>query len=585
MGQHEGMSALTDVEAVIVAGGRATRMGGVDKPALTVGGRRLLDTALASVAGCARITVVGPRRHDLDPAIVQVQETPAGAGPVAALAAADPASDVVVTLAADLPFVTADIVATLLEALGTDPGADVAFAVDDDGRVQYLLAAWRGPALSARLAGLGTDVAGRPMKSLLPDRYVSVPVPGTTDCDTPAELHRARLAHGAGRVADDPEEARALIREALLPLPVRRVPVAAAEGATLAAPLVAAEALPAVASSAMDGYAVAGRGPWTLRSEVRRAGDRSGLTLRDGEAARIATGAHLPAGATAVIRDEFVEVEGHTLRRMPECPVRDDTRRRGEDWEPGFVLAASGEHVTPAVVSAALSGEVAEVDVRGALRVHVVVSGDEILRDGPLQMGQTRDSLGPVLPRFVRWCGAEPVGQTHLRDTPGGFDALFAGTTTADALVVVGATGGGAADQLRGALDRAGAHVVVERVRCKPGGSQVAAVLPDGRAVLGLPGNPVAALSTLLVMLPAVVDGRTGRTPPPRFLGTLANASEVEGDRTRLLPARQRSDGQWLCDNAVRTAHLAGLIGRTAVALVPPRATNGAVVELLPLPR
>ncbi len=419
MGQHEGMSALTDVEAVIVAGGRATRMGGVDKPALTVGGRRLLDTALASVAGCARITVVGPRRHDLDPAIVQVQETPAGAGPVAALAAADPASDVVVTLAADLPFVTADIVATLLEALGTDPGADVAFAVDDDGRVQYLLAAWRGPALSARLAGLGTDVAGRPMKSLLPDRYVSVPVPGTTDCDTPAELHRARLAHGAGRVADDPEEARALIREALLPLPVRRVPVAAAEGATLAAPLVAAEALPAVASSAMDGYAVAGRGPWTLRSEVRRAGDRSGLTLRDGEAARIATGAHLPAGATAVIRDEFVEVEGHTLRRMPECPVRDDTRRRGEDWEPGFVLAASGEHVTPAVVSAALSGEVAEVDVRGALRVHVVVSGDEILRDGPLQMGQTRDSLGPVLPRFVRWCGAEPVCQSLRRDTPG----------------------------------------------------------------------------------------------------------------------------------------------------------------------
>ena len=114
------MSALTGVEAVIVAGGRATRMGGVDKPALTVGGRRLLDTALASVTGCARITVVGPRRDGLDPAVVQVQEKPAGAGPVAAIAAADPASDVVVTLAADLPFVTAEIVATLLEALDTD---------------------------------------------------------------------------------------------------------------------------------------------------------------------------------------------------------------------------------------------------------------------------------------------------------------------------------------------------------------------------------------------------------------------------------------------------------------------------------
>ena len=585
MGQHEDMSALTDVEAVIVAGGRATRMGGVDKPALAVGGRRLLDTALASVTGCARITVVGPRRDDLDPAIIQVQEHPAGAGPVAALAAASPVADVVVTLAADLPFVTAATVATLIAALDADLSADAAFAVDDEGRTQYLLAVWRGPALSARLAHLGEEVADRPMKALLPDRYASVTVTGTADCDTPADLHRARVAHAPGRVASDPDDARSLVRQALLPLDARRIPVGAAEGATLAAPLVAEAALPPLPTSAMDGYAVAGDGPWALRPEVRRAGDPAVFTLADGEAVRIATGAHLPAGATAAVRDEFVRVDNGVVHRLPECPVRDDTRRRGEDWDPGFVLAESGETVTPAVLSAALSGEVTEIDVRGPLRVHLVISGDEIVRNGPLLEGRTRDSLGPVLPRFVRWCGAEPVGETLLHDSPGGFEALFAGTQDVDVLVIVGATGGGAADQLRGALDRAGAHIVVERVRCKPGGSQVAAVLPDGRAVLGLPGNPVAALSTLLVMLPAVVDGRTGRTPPSRLVGPLANASEVEGDRTRLLPARQREDGQWLCDNAIRTAHLAGLIGRTAIALVPPRCSDGDVVELLPLPR
>ncbi|MFZ2528328.1 MAG: molybdopterin-binding protein, partial [Rhodococcus sp. (in: high G+C Gram-positive bacteria)] len=191
----------------------------------------------------------------------------------------------------------------------------------------------------------------------------------------------------------------------------------------------------------------------------------------------------------------------------------------------------------------------------------------------------------PVLGRFVRWCGADPVSETHLRDTDDGFDLLLRESTDADAIVVVGATGGGAADQLRGALARAGAHVAVERVRCKPGGSQVAAVLPDGRAVLGLPGNPVAAVSTLLVILPAVIDGRTCRTPSVPWTAPLANASDVVGDVTRLLPARQRADGTWLCDNTIRTAHLAGLIGRQAIALVPPGATDGDLVEILPLPR
>ena len=578
------MSSLTDVEAVIVAGGRATRMGGVDKPALVVGGRRLLDIALTAVGGCRRIAVVGPRRDDLDPAVIQVQEEPAGAGPVAALAAAGVHEPVVLTLAADLPFLTADTVAALVEALRGAPGSDAAFAVDDSGRIQFLLAAWRGPALAGHLAALGADPANQPMKALLPERYVTVPVAGTADCDTPQELAQARAAR-SGLIAADPEAARAALRKSLPRLPVRTRAPQEAEGATLAAPLVAAEALPRAAVSAMDGYAVAGDGPWLLRPEVHRAGAAEPFTLQTGQAARIATGAYLPPGATTVVRDEHVEVTDGTVTRIPGAPVRDDARRRGEDWAPGVELAAAGVALGPAVISAALSGEVTAVQVRGPVRVHVVVTGDEIRRDGPLREGQTRDSLGPVLPRFVQWCGAAVAGEAHLRDTGDGFDRLFGETTGVDAIVVAGATGGGAADQLRSALARAGASIVVERVRCKPGGSQVTAVLPDGRVVLGLPGNPVAAVATLLVMLPAVVDGLTGRRPQPPWTAPLANASQVSGDVTRLLPARQTGNGSWVCDNAVRTAHLAGLIGRRAIALVPPGAENGDPVELVPLPQ
>lgn len=580
------MTTLSGSEAVVVAGGKATRMGGVDKPALLVQGRRMLDSALAAVSACRRVTVVGPHRDDLDPAVGQVQETPAGGGPVAAIAAAPiPRDAPVLTLASDLPFVTADTLAALLAALHAHPDADAAFAVDADARIQFLLAAWRGAALTASLDRLAGEVANQPMKALLPDRYVTVPVSGTADCDTPEDLHRARSAH-PGAVAADPDQARRIIRKTMQPLPVRTLPIRESLGATLAAPMIAAEALPPVAVSAMDGYAVAGDEPWTLRSEIRRAGSDSGFTLADGEAARIATGAHLPSGATAVVRDEHVDVgKGGVLRRRPAAPVRDDARRRGEDWHPGFVLAQAGTAVDPAVMSTALSGEVTDVEVRGPVRVHVVVSGDEIRRDGPLREGQTRDSLGPVLGQFVRWCGADAVSEAHLRDTEDGFDRLLQESTDVDAIVVVGATGGGAADQLRGALARAGARIAVERVRCKPGGSQVAAVLPDGRAVLGLPGNPVAAVATLLVMLPAVIDGRTCRTPDTPWTAPLANAAEVVGEITRLLPARRLPDGNWLCDNAIRTSHLAGLIGRQAIAVVPPGAVDGGLVEIVPLPR
>ncbi|MFZ2176528.1 MAG: molybdopterin-binding protein, partial [Rhodococcus sp. (in: high G+C Gram-positive bacteria)] len=154
-----------------------------------------------------------------------------------------------------------------------------------------------------------------------------------------------------------------------------------------------------------------------------------------------------------------------------------------------------------------------------------------------------------------------------------------------DLIVIVGATGGGAADQLRAALDRAGAQLIVGRVRCRPGGSQVTALLPDGRVVLGLPGNPFAAVATLLTMVPSVVDALTGRTPAQPMLGSVVNAGEVAGDTVRILPAALQPDGLWRADAGIRTAHLAGLIGRDALALIPANADDDQLVELLSLPR
>lgn len=557
-------------------------MGGVDKPALVVGGRRMLDTALDAVADCDRVVVVGPHRGDLATHLLQVQEQPAGSGPVAAVAAgfatiAAAPEDAVVVLAADLPFLRADTVRALVARCS----ASAAFAVDDTEHVQFLFAAWSADLLGARLKALVPHV-NQPMKSLVPETYTRVPVTDGIDCDTRSDLHRARAQSRYSPLSID--EARQTIIDTLTPLEAVRLPLAGAHGAALTEPLIAAEACPRQHVSAMDGYAVAGAGPWTLRDEIRYAGSADALELEIGEAVRIATGAHLPRGASTVIRDEHCHLEHGLVHRSADAPVRDDVRRRGEDWHPGHMLAPVGTRVGPALVSAAAASEVTDATVRGPVRAHVVVTGDEIRRDGPLHDGQTRDSLGPILPTLLSHCGVHSSTQAHLRDTLDGFDQLLSDITNTDVIVIVGATGGGAADQLRHALDRSGARVLVGRVSVRPGGSQITATLPDGRVVLGLPGNPYAATVTLLAMLPTVVTALIGATPRSTATGTVANIDEVCTNVTRILPATRLPDGRWHVDPSVGTAHLAGLIGRDAVAIVRPDA-EGSPTELIPIPR
>ncbi|WP_025347780.1 NTP transferase domain-containing protein [Nocardia nova] len=575
---------MTTVDAIVLAGGRATRMGGVDKPAISVGGRSMLGVALDAVAGCAHIVVVGPHRPDLAPEIRQVQEIPAGSGPVAALEAGVRAlrecshpADLIVILAADMPFLGA---ATIGELIGyaTTSATDAVFATDDSGRPQYLVGVWRRAALLTALGRLDS-VANQPMRALVPENTVMVALTDIADCDTPEQVRAAQVA--APPLALD--RAREILATAPARLPAREATLTSVRGAALAAPLAADEALPRFDVSAMDGYAVAGDEPWRLRADIGYAGgDRPG-GLRAGEAVRIATGAHVPEGTEAVVRDEYVRIAEGVVHRLPEAPVRDDIRRRGEDWHIGDIVARAGTPVTSALISVAAAAEVRTAQVRGPVRARIIMTGDEIRGDGPLRAGQTRDSIGPVLPELLSRYGIEPSGRVHLRDTPHGFDEVLTATSEDNLLVIVGATGGGAADQLRGALDRTGARIMVHRLRMRPGASTVVAELPGGPVVLGLPGNPFAALATLSALAPAIVSGLTGRTVPRKRKAPLLNASEISGPTPRIVPARA-ADGGWLGDTAVRTAHLAGLLDRDALVIVPADATDGTPVEYLPLP-
>ncbi|CAB4891326.1 unannotated protein [freshwater metagenome] len=117
----------------------------------------------------------------------------------------------------------------------------------------------------------------------------------------------------------------------------------------------------------------------------------------------------------------------------------------------------------------------------------------------------------------------------------------------------------------------------------RPGGSQITATLPDGTVVLGLPGNPLAAVSTALLTAPAIVDALTARGPRSPRTGFLSNASEVRAPIPRIVPVV--ADGtRWRADVKVRTAHLAHLVGRDALAVIPADVSDDEPVTILPLP-
>jgi molybdopterin molybdotransferase len=566
-------AGVRPLHAIILAGGASTRLG-ADKPEQLVGGRRLLDIALAAVADADAVVVVGPPR-DVPTGVTVVCEDPPGRGPAAALAAGFAAlpggpADVVV-LAADLPRITANAVEVLAAARG---GAPVALAVDDDERLQYLTAVWDSAALTTALTAFPSR-----MRDLLPDNAVSIHIADTTDVDTPEQLAAAR-----SRVDRSPDSVRSAVRSAIGLLPAVERELGTAVGAVLAEPLTAATPFPPFDASAMDGWAVAGPGPWVPQNDAIAAG-MSGGTLQPGQARRIATGARLPAGAQRVIRDEEVDATGELVHHRDSGPAtRDDTRRCGSEWTTGAALAPAGTRIDEALASLARSAGVERLLVRGPVRVTVHSSGDEIGAGATILDPKTpllpETAAGPVAAHLRSFGAIVDIG-THLSDDPTALAAALAGET--DLVVIIGATGRGVADHLRAAIARADGVVIADGVAMRPGGSVLVATLPGAdsrvRVLLGVGGNPLAAVAGAALLGPVVIDAFTAAQH------SVVEMISVRGlpstDRWRVVPVEPDGSGAWIAPTYAATAHLAAMVGRRGLALIPPDAPERALVERL----
>ncbi|WP_229840801.1 molybdopterin-binding protein [Streptomyces brasiliensis] len=350
------------------------------------------------------------------------------------------------------------------------------------------------------------------------------------------------------------------------PLGQSTVDLAAAQGHLLAQPLHAAVPLPSCDTAAMDGYAVAGDGPWTVVGRLL-AGDRPHPgPLQPGQAVEIATGAPVMSGAAAVLPVERMQRHGDIVTGTPGG--RSHIRYRGEDIAEGDELLPEGAVVTPAVLGLAASVGNDTLRVHRRPRVRVAVTGDELRRYGRPGPGQVRDAIGPMLPGLIGCSGGDLVGVDHLSDDRCAFDRMLA-ETEADVVVVSGSTSVGAADHLRAALRARRAHLHVNGVACRPGHPQLLAGLPDGRYVVGLPGNPFAALVAALTILEPLLARLGSRPARPMPTAALVPGPSAHPRDTVLLAAVWRG-GSLEQVGRDRPGSLWGAALADALAVLPP---------------
>ncbi|MFD8010436.1 molybdopterin molybdotransferase MoeA [Streptomyces sp. NPDC058955] len=418
---------------------------------------------------------------------------------------------------------------------------------------------------------------------------------------------RGRMTQGYHRATPWPEARARAARagaeaRAATDRPPVRVPLGQALGRTLAEPLRALTDLPSFDSSAMDGWAVAGPGPWTVREESVLAGHAGAAALAPGEAVRVATGGRVPAGATAVLRSEHSRTEtGETgtqdtasrdtpagtvlLHPLREVVTGQDIRPRGQECRVGDELLPAGTVVGPAVLGLAAAAGYDEPAVLPRPRVEVLVLGDELLTSGLPHDGLIRDALGPMLGPWLTALGAEVLGTRRIGDDA---EALYDAVTgsAADLVVTTGGTAAGPVDHVHGVLDKAGATLLVDGVKVRPGHPMLLARLDAGRHLVGLPGNPLAAVSGLLTLAAPLLAARTEEqavaTEAPRV--PVRDAVQGHPHDTRLVPVLHR-DGTVVPLRYNGPAMLRGIAAADAMAVVPPGgAEPGHRLELLALP-
>ena len=363
---------------------------------------------------------------------------------------------------------------------------------------------------------------------------------------------------------------------AVAPLAPVTVPVRDALGLVTTRDVIAGEAVPPFANTAMDGYAVraadtAGADPeapvrLTVAGELP-AGRAPTQPVGEGEAIRIMTGAPMPDGADSVVMVEYTERDGDAVRVLRAARPGDHVRAAGGDLAPGDLVFPAGTALGPAHLGVLTSSSFDDVEVVPRARVGVLSTGDELVERGPLRPGQIRDSNRPMLLALAAGAGADAADLGLAPDDENIITrTLEDALASCDAILTSGGVSVGDFDYVKSALGRLG-RMQSWQVAIKPAKPLAFGVI-DRTPVFGLPGNPVSSLVSFeLFARPALLlmMGHAARFRPEVTATAERAMSRKPDGKLHLDRVRVRAEGDsWL---AARTGDQASnVLSATAAA-------------------
>lgn len=359
-------------------------------------------------------------------------------------------------------------------------------------------------------------------------------------------------------------------------------------GRTLAQPILATRDVPPFDNSAMDGYAVRhGDLPGPLAVSQRIPAGSPAQPLQPGTAARIFTGAVLPAGADTVLIQENARDESGSMTALEIPGVGANIRRRGGDIGCGETVLEAGTLISAQDMGLAASVGCSQLSSYRPLRVAVITTGDELVAPGEApEEWQIFNSNGAQLCGQIRTLGMQPELYANVPDSPDQIGlALEAAADTADCIVTSGGVSVGEEDHVREQIQSRGS-LTLWKLALKPG-KPLAFGEVAGCPIFGLPGNPVSSWITFgLLVKPWLLAAQGTRVPKMRRLRARAGFSVAHPGR------REEYLRVVLDDGACPTARLAGdqssgvlsTAGRAnALAVLPAgtQVTHGEFIEVV----
>jgi len=580
---------IESISGLLLAGGRGTRMGSVDKGLQPFGGSTMAAHVLERLRPqVASVAINANQNLDAYGAFgvpVWPDDTPGFAGPLAGLEAGlrRCTTPYLLTVPCDSPFLPADLAARLLAGLQA-ADADLALAVTEENGLRQphpvfcLVKADKAEVLSSYLAAGGRRMDGwypqiKVAEVLFEDAAAFRNINTRDELQALDPARPPRLADVVSCLsAYDPDalpvrDAQKIIRDFVAPVrATEQVALRAALGRVLAADIVSPINVPAHDNSAMDGYALRGEDllpDAELRLRVIDtvyAGRASSAVAGKGECLRIMTGGVMPAGCDSVVPQEFVKVLDDDFIVMAPGTIRpgDNRRLAGEDLKAGSAALMKGKIIRPADLGLLASLGVAEVPVRRRLRVAFFSTGDELRSIGqPLDEGCVYDSNRYTIYGMLQRLGCDIIDMGVVRDDPAALEAaLREACENADAIITSGGVSVGAADYTKQIMARLG-DVTFWKIGMRPGRPLAfGRIASNGHSafLFGLPGNPVAVMVSFYFFAREALLRMMGAEAPLPLL------------RARSISAIRKKPG--------RTEYQRGVVARGADGLPEVRTTG-----------